>query len=85
VILGVAVQQRVAALHGQQAGIKRGRNQVLRKLGHDAEVHRALLLVPVIDPLESATRTHQSTYRPDGRRTQSEAPGVQPGIASNHE
>jgi hypothetical protein len=33
VILGVAVQQRVAALHGQQAGIKRGRNQVLSKLG----------------------------------------------------
>src|ERR1700738_4343302 len=33
------------------------------KLGHHAEVHRALLLIPVIHPLESAERTNQSAAR----------------------
>jgi hypothetical protein len=43
-------------LHRQEGGIKRGRIQVVSKLGHHAEVHSALLLISVIHPLESAER-----------------------------
>jgi len=50
-------------LHRQEGGIKRGRIQVVSKLSHHAEVHSALLLIPVIHPLESAKRTNQSTPR----------------------
>ena len=43
-ILDKDVQQRVAPLHDQQAGIKRGRIQVVGKLGHCAAGHRVLLV-----------------------------------------
>jgi hypothetical protein len=45
VILDKDVQQRVAPLHDQQAGIKRGRIQVVGKLGQCAAGHRVLLLL----------------------------------------
>jgi hypothetical protein len=46
VILDKDVQQRVAPLHDQQAGIKHGRIQVVGKLGRCAAGHRVLLPAP---------------------------------------
>jgi hypothetical protein len=63
VILDVGVQQRVALLHHRQGGIEHRRIQVVSQLGHHAEVHSALLLIPVIHPLEGTKRTNQSTPR----------------------
>jgi hypothetical protein len=85
VIGDVGVQQRVAVLHREEGGIQRGRIQIVSKLGHHAEVHGVLLRIPVIQPLESAEWTNQSTRRVAGRRTQSDTPGTKLGITSNHE
>jgi hypothetical protein len=58
VIFDVDVQQRMAVLHRAEGGSKRTRIQVVSKLSHGAEVHRALLLAPVIHPLESTKPTN---------------------------
>jgi hypothetical protein len=66
VILDVHVQQRVAVLHCEQAGLQLGRVRVVGKLGDDAKVQRVVLLIPVIHPLEGTQRTNQSTCRIGG-------------------
>jgi hypothetical protein len=66
VVLDVHGEQRMAVLHCEQAGLQRGRVQVIGKLGHDAEVHCVLLLVPVIHPLEGTKPTNQNTCRISG-------------------
>ena len=74
----------MAVLHREEGGIQRRRIQIVCKLGNHAEVHRVVLLVAVIQPLESAEWTNQSTRRVAGRRTQSDAPSAELGVPSHH-
>jgi hypothetical protein len=66
VIPDAHVQEQMPPLHHQQRGIKHGRVHVVSKLGRHAEAHGALLLVPVIHPLESAKAANQSNARIGG-------------------